>query len=286
MESRLERILVPLDGTEESMAALDAIDPICRLWHPEVCLLGITSPECPPGPIKDSFLEAGRRLEARGLAASTVLRTGKPAAEILHYSRQERFDLIAMSTHVQGGLPRFLIGSVTEEVLRHAEIPILVCRPGATQGDPKRIVVALDGSERAEEILPHAAALAKKQGAVLDLVRVALPSVTPLGLGEIPLYIPSEDPTPYLQEVSGRLLAEGVECHATKLEGRAAAGILNHVTATGAGLLCMTTHGRSGVVRILMGSIAEEVLRHSPCPVLIRRMAHVPKSAAQTGGRP
>jgi nucleotide-binding universal stress UspA family protein len=286
MESQLERILVPLDGTNESMATLDALEPICRLWNPQVCLLGITSPECPPGPIKDSFKEAIPRLRSLGVRASTDLRTGQPATEILEYARREKFDLIAMSTHVQGGLARLILGSVTEEVLRHAELPILVCRPGATGGDPKRIMVALDGSERAEEILPNAAALAKKQGAILDLVRVALPSVTPLGLGEIPLYIPSEDPTPYLQEVSGHLLAEGVDCRPTKLEGRAAAQILNHLTATRAGLLCMTTHGRSGVARILLGSIAEEVLRHSPCPVLLRRMARLPKSAAQTGGRP
>jgi nucleotide-binding universal stress UspA family protein len=108
-------------------------------------------------------------------------------------------------------------------------------------------------------------------GATVEVVQVALPVVSAMGLGEVPVLMPSEDPRPYLERERGRLEAVGVPARAVALEGRAAPELLRHLREGGAALVCMTTHGRSGLPRLLLGSIAEELLRHASCPVWIRR---------------
>jgi len=278
MNKQIERIMVPLDGSPESAVALDSVGPFLQMHRPQVLLLGVMDHEEYNQKLRDHLDLQCAALRARGLKAFVALREGpKAAAEILGFARERDVDLIAMSTHGRGGLARLFVGSVTEEVLRHATVPLLVCRPGMTGGDWNRILVALDGSERAEEILPEAAQFARAQKAGLDLVRVAIPIVTSSGVGEVPLVFPSEDPIPYLRKVSGQLLAEGVHARPVGLEGRAAAEILNYAKESGTGLLCMTTHGRTGAARVLLGSVAEEILRHAPCPVYLRRMTGAPK---------
>ena len=274
MKTSIDRILIPLDGSPQGDSALDAIGPLLRMHHPEVLLLGVMDEEH-FDPKRRTHLDfTCNALRSKGVDASIALREGKDAAtQILDFARERGVDLIAMSTHGRSGLSRIFVGSVTEEVLRRTEVPLLVCRPGAAVGEWDRIVVALDGSERAEEILPEAARIARAQKAGVDLVRVALPVVSAGGVGEFPLVFPAENPLPYLKAVSGRLQAEGVDARAVGLEGRAAFEILKYAKDNNAGLICMTTHGRTGVARVLLGSIAEEVLRHATCPVLLRRMA-------------
>lgn len=283
MMSFLHRILVPLDGSPEGDLALEAIRPLFQAHHPEVHLLGVMKPEELDHPLRIHLDFQAGALRRIGVNAVAVLGRGKPAAEILEFARKENVDLIAMSTEGRTGLDRVFGGSVAEEVIRHAEVPVLVARRGAVTGGWSRIVVALDGSERAEEILPDAARIAKEQNAELDLVRVALPIVAASGMGEVPIVLPGEDPLPYLKGVVGRLAAEGVRARAVGLDGRAAAEILSYATSNRAGLLCLTTHGRTGVGRVLLGSVAEEILRHAPCPVLLRRLMSVPEEVGKAG---
>jgi nucleotide-binding universal stress UspA family protein len=135
------------------------------------------------------------------------------------------------------------------------------------------MIVALDGSQQAEAILEDVIPLAKKLDASVELVRVALPAITGMGIGDIPGVVFHDDPKPYLREVQIRLLEEGINARIAPLEGRAASAILERAKVTDAFLIALTTHGRTGVERILMGSIAEEIVRHASCPVMIRRNA-------------
>ncbi|MBI3854411.1 MAG: universal stress protein [Planctomycetes bacterium] len=276
MREPIRKILVPTDGSPESEAVFAAIMPLVRAYAPEVAVLYVF--EDPDA----SFMPPARVAKACGaLRASNVnayleLREGLPAEVILRTAREKEADLIAISTHGRGGVVRLIAGSVAEEVLRKTELPLLVTRPKTTVHEWKRIVVALDGSERSESILPEAVRLAEKLGATLDLLRVAIPVVA-AGPGEAPILVPPEDPMPYLKSVAQRLKEQGVEARPVALEGRAAESILRHLRAAGASLLCMTTHGRSGLARILLGSVAEEVVRKAPCPVLLQRS--VPASA-------
>jgi nucleotide-binding universal stress UspA family protein len=284
MNEMIEKILVPTDGSSQSEAAFAAILPLVKAYAPEVTVLYVfEDPEAsylPPAQVA----KVCRGLRAAGMNVHLELREGKAAEEILLAARAKTVDLIAMGTHGRGGLSRLVAGSVAESVLRRAVVPLLVTRQGSNDQSWKKIVVALDGSDRGESILPDAFRLAKKLGSTLDLVRVAFPVVHPSGVGEIPMIpLPPDDPMPYLRTVAERARSEGIEARAVGLEGRACSQILRHVEESGSGLLCMATHGRTGLTRVLLGSIAEELLRTAPCPVLLRRSVVWAESPARSG---
>ena len=288
MNDAIEKILVPTDGSMESESAFAAILPLVKAYAPEVTVLYVfEDPDAsyyPPAQVA----KVCRGVRAAGMNAHLELREGKPADEILRAAKAKKVDLIAMSTHGRGGLSRLVAGSAAESVLRRAMVPLLVTRQGSNSQSWKKIVVALDGSARGESILPDAFKLAKKLGSTIDFVRVALPIVNPTGVGEIPMIpFPPDDPMPYLNTVVARAKNEGIDANAVGMEGRASSQILRHIEESGAGLLCMATHGRTGLTRVLMGSIAEEMLRKAPCPVLLRRSviwAENPAKAAPSKG--
>ena len=154
----------------------------------------------------------------------------------------------------------------------------------------EQILVALDGSELAEQVLPHVEALAEKFGSNLMLLR----AITPLGtiiaattpppmVGAPVITYPAVDPmelfnaelaeaTEYLQKIAERLGARGLKVNIATPEGPAAEAILEHARTQGTDLIAMTTHGRTGLGRLLLGSVADEVLRNASCPVLIIRV--------------
>jgi len=137
------------------------------------------------------------------------------------------------------------------------------------------MLVALDGSARAEEILQDVIPLARRLNATVELVRVAMPSIPRWAAAEAAGGARDEDPRPYLREVQARLLEEGVDARIAAPEGRAAAALLERARDSEASLICLTTHGRTGFERVLLGSTAEEVVRGASCPVLVRRSVRV-----------
>src|SRR5688500_4151693 len=154
-----------------------------------------------------------------------------------------------------------------------------------------RLLVALDGSEIAERVLPYAEALAERFGASVTLLR-ATPSAGALlaeTAGAIPVGGPVLDPTPiaeaerreaagYLAAVADRLRGKGIEVRVEQPEGAADEILVRRAGELGADLIAMTTHGRGGLERLVFGSVADAVLRHAPCPVLLVRV-HGPVAA-------
>ena len=147
----------------------------------------------------------------------------------------------------------------------------------------KQILVALDGSEFAEKIVPYVEALAKQFGSSVTLVRATMPAMALIaemsGAGQAPMM----DPTPileaerqetetYLSAMADRLKAEGIAADYKHPEGTPAEVILELARQPGVDLIAMTTHGRGGLQRAVLGSVADAVLRHAPCPVLLVRV--------------
>jgi nucleotide-binding universal stress UspA family protein len=147
----------------------------------------------------------------------------------------------------------------------------------------ERIVVALDGSARAEQILPHVEALAQRFGSTVVLLRATAP-VEPGLVGEAVLIsggaldraaiadAPRREAADYLAGLADRLRQRGLAIGTAQSEGEPAHVIVQHLRREGADLLAMTTHGRGGLGRALFGSVAEAVLREAPCPVLLVRI--------------
>jgi nucleotide-binding universal stress UspA family protein len=139
----------------------------------------------------------------------------------------------------------------------------------------RRIIVPVDGSDVAEQVIPHVEALATAFGASVVLLWVTPPVDT---VGGVP--VASEErwkaeydaeATPYLTRIEAQLRASGVEPTVERANGAPAQVIVKRAQADGADLIAMTTHGRSGIRRLALGSVAEEVVRHAECPVLLVR---------------
>ncbi len=305
-----ERILVPLDGSEFSEQVLPVTRRLANDLSLPVRLLYAIEPEHPSisqalnerlyyihsahhrgmharayaEPIRAGLLESG-------ISTDITIPEGYPGNAIVSEADKAPGTLITMSSHGRSGLSRWWTGSVADLVLHTTRSPLLMIRPGdrrgaAASGEFGRIVVPVDGSEMAEQALPHASHLGKAMGLIVELVR-AIPSIEeynslanlgPASLvSQAPTYaeyraIVEKEAEEYLARLRERLEQEGAMADWRLLHGPAAAAIIDHSAASEEALLVMTTHGRSGVARMVLGSVAERVVRQSGEPVLLIRV--------------
>jgi len=202
-----------------------------------------------------------------------------PAPALLRYAADEAIDLIAMGTHGRRGPSRILLGSVAEEVVRRSDVPVLTVR-GEDDDRPApvapldRILVPVDFSDYAREALRTAVEWADLYDARIDLLHVVeedLPAAFYVG-GVQSIY----DVEPDLEDkVHDRLTdfvsgvmdpTDGIRPHMRT--GSAASSIVEFVDEQDVDLVALSTHGRTGLERFLLGSVTEKVVRHVHCPVL------------------
>ncbi len=280
------RILVPLDGSPLAETILPALLPLVRQRPATLTLMQVIDRVDEIEPSRAYLSRLERDLERDGIEALPRVEFGGPVEEILHLAQPRKHDLVAMTTHGRTGLRRAIMGSVAEEVLRHSKVPLVLNRPGSKIGDWKRIVVALDGSPASEAILDEAARLALLLKATLHVVKVTLPLLPTSDMYFEPPPSAREDPQPYLDEVCTRLAKQGLLAVSAVREGFAGQEVVKYAEEIGAGLIGMMTQGKSGLPRLLAGSVAEEVLRSAPCPVLVRRWMSVPSETTRASALP
>jgi nucleotide-binding universal stress UspA family protein len=269
------RVLVPLDGTPEAEAALAAVLPLVRARSMGVELVRVIR-EMGLHPDIHSYVErTWKALAQAGISAGGRVRWGDPADEILREARHIGAELIALSTDARSPFRRYFREGVGETLLRTAEVPLLLSRPGCAPAEWKRILVPLDGSREAETILPDALRLAKESGALLEVLRVA--SSSPWAASEFGVYSLQDLPMPYLEEIEKAAASEDIPLSVVALEGYPSWEILRYAERSGAHLICLTTRGRGPLERLVFSSVAEAVIRSSPCPVYVRRI-HPPGS--------
>lgn len=280
----LERILVPLDGSEVAEAVLGQVCRLLRVKDASVILFEAVPVPVQPGVeyaplLSDLKAEAERyvgalerQLRKEGVSVRGLVRVGGEATSVLDAARDEKATLIAMATHGRTGLSRFVFGSVAEKVVRASEIPILLVRSykeaavGAdrtpVQEIPfRRILVPIDGSEKSLAVLPHVKTFAKAVGASVLVLGVVEPtSEGKAGEGEPLVRIAVKD-----------LASEGIPVDPVIRLGDPASEILDATKRHGVDLLAMSTHGRSGPSRWVMGSVTEKVLRGATVPMLVVR---------------
>jgi nucleotide-binding universal stress UspA family protein len=286
-----ERILVPLDGSETAEAALAYV---ALLPSERVRLLAVESDRanltavCTTARDCRTYLEAvAAPLREQGRAVDTVVVFGRPAEQILALAAAA--DLVVMGSHGHGGARRFVLGSVADEVARHAPVPVMVVRGGAVLPPAvqlTRIVVPLDGSDLAEQAVPVAAAVAADLGVPVHLMRVldvdALRATVQAGIHAAAAYLRSQEEIQryaeeYLAEQVQQLRNRDLTATAEVLTGSPAVTLLDAIRPDD--LVVMTTHGRGGVRRWLLGSVADKLVRAAAAPVLLVP-ANGPESAA------
>jgi nucleotide-binding universal stress UspA family protein len=289
-----ERILVPLDGSETAEAALAYV---ALLPSEQVRLLAVESDRadltavCTAARDCRAYLEGvAVPLREQGRDVDTLVAFGNPAEQILALAAAA--DLVVMGSHGHGGVKRFVLGSVADEVARHAPVPVLIVR--CEQGSPPavrvtRIVVPLDGSELAEQAVSVAAGLADDLGVPVHLLRVldvdALRATVQAGSHAAAAYMRSQEEVQryaeeYLAEQAQHLRNQNLTATAEVLTGSPAVTLLDAMRPDD--LVVMTTHGRGGVRRMLLGSVADKLVRAAAAPVLLVP-ASDPEPAAPVG---
>ena len=213
----------------------------------------------------------------------TAIRGGEPAEEILSLSRNEGVDLIAMSTHGRSGLGRWVYGSTADRVLQSTFTPLLLFQLREKDGAPvvrgpvDALVVPLDGSNLAESALPHVEDLARKMSLPISLIRVvSLTAATYPDDGEYAFssqldQVMESTAVDYLQQRQAELEQKGFTVESRVEKGYPAAAVIDFAEDRGSSLIVMSTHGRSGLGRWILGSVADRVLRASFSPVLVLR---------------
>ena len=242
-----------------------------------------------------SMEPAQQRLQSSGLAVNLVAQRGPAADIIMARAGIDPEALVVMCTHGRGGISRWVMGSVTDKALHTIPNPMLIVRasvvgPASPETSLKSVLVALDGSSLSELAIPHAISMATALSASITVLRITptvehyrheLMGTTAEMGGTADLELESaealvasdaEDVAAYLADVSNRMAidhAHGVVTeHATS--GVIAQAIIDRANAQPS-LVVMTTHGRSGVGRMVLGSVTDRVIRHSNVPVLVIR---------------
>ena len=300
----ISTVLVPLDGSAVAEQAI----PYARALLPEggtLVLLRVL-PEAEPAltELHWSFDEAPDVDDAASDAARTALEQviarmgdtsrrrvvrvarGDPAEQILRAIARHAIDVVVMTTHGRGAIGRAIFGSVADRVSRASPVPILLVRSqpsvdATALAEVRRLLVPLDGSDLAEAALPLARELAQRLEAPVHLVQAVdftalLAPVT--GGGVLAVSPPGEvyqelmetierGARDYLASVAARLEAEGMTATWAVLDGSPYFAIAD--AAEPGDLIVLTSHGRSGVLRWLMGSVAEKLVREAPVPALL-----------------
>ena len=280
----MKRILVPLDGSRLSEAIVPLAEALARDYEAALLLvralrtLNSAEAEVKAQEEAEIYLRGmADELTARGLRVEWKVWYDEPDRAIADAARFNAVDLITMTTHGRGGLSRLMFGSVAESLVRMAPVPVLLVRGELAwyPGGLRKIVVPLDGSERSEAILPVVERLAGPFDLAIELLRAIepLPAYAAAEISsartEEMIALEEADAEGYLRKVATPLEAKGLRVARCVGRGLAVDVILRRAEETGAGLVAMSTHGRTGVGRLLIGSVAERVLRSAPVPVLL-----------------
>lgn len=301
-------LMVPLDGSGFAEQALPVAAEVALRSGAVLDLVQVSRPPVQPAEVvgasspstgnfddfdEAAYLESVRARIPAGVSTSSVTLAGPGIAPALSaHARDRGADLIVMTTHGRGGLARAWLGSVTDRLLREAETPVLLIRPGEHSAEPqpadlfRRVLIPLDDCTRTEKILEPALALGGLAKATYTLLRVITPSTWSAHYHDRRERSEQEtvehaQATRQLKRVAARMQLGPEEVTIEAVRHRSPAlAILEHATH-GYDLIAMATHGHGGIGRLLLGGVADKVLRGTTIAVLT---CHASPSRTRTGG--
>ncbi len=223
---------------------------------------------------------AARIAEREDLSPHVALASGRIVDALEAHAGGIGADLVVMSTHGRGGLARAWLGSVADGLMRRLPVPLLLLKPQEAGpiavGDPPfgHVLIPLDGSRASETVLDPALDVARACGAQVRLLVVVATWRTPTQAGEaVGMDGSRESAEAYLARARAVVAQRGLLVEARVVVHMSpAAGILEEAATHGCDLIALATHGRGGAARLLLGSVADKVVRGSPMPVLVQRI--------------
>jgi len=302
-------MLVPLDGSELAEVCLTYVVELAGRLDIDLTLLHVSGPGSSSIlPMQRAYVrhiagivqkqardiqkETGLKPKGRLVKAQGELVEGSPAEEILRYTEENNIDIILMTTHGRSGLKRWNMGNVAGKVLSASHIPVLLVRSKIEIETPfnkwptKNLLVPLDGSELAESVLPHVEAIAKQRDAEsLDVVLLRISE-----LPAIPTYYGTDISGPsidwgnytqqetirrkksaeeYLAGIAERLKENKINVTTKVIEGKAKDEIVTYANDHPYSIVIMASHGRSGLSRLVYGSVAANLLQGVSNPIFL-----------------
>ncbi|SFS10124.1 Nucleotide-binding universal stress protein, UspA family [Halomicrobium zhouii] len=287
----IDTVLVPTDGSEHAVRAAEHGVAIAEAFDATLHVLTVVDVRAAAGPfdaggLREEFLEhleadAEDSIDAVEAAVDpsqglqTTVREGDPVDEILDYAADHGIDLIAMGTHGRTGVERYVMGSVTEQVVRRAGVPVLTVRATESSrhaGAYDEVMIPTDGSESADAAVDPALELAARFDARVHAVHV-------LNVGDADVGVEHANSAALLarlrdhgesavEAVANRAREAGVDVVTNVDGGYPASGILDYADENDVDCIAMGTAGRTGLNRFLLGSTTERVVRHANVPVL------------------
>jgi nucleotide-binding universal stress UspA family protein len=277
------RILVPLDGSPESNAALPATRTLARATGASVFLLHVRESAESEAFTEEKLQRIAAELAGNGLHVESAVRPGRAADEILQQVAEQAADLVIMRTRGRAGIERAVMGSVAERLLSRSDVPIVMLRPGGRRLDRiANVLVPVDGTPGGAFALASGVGLAKATGARIHLVEVVVPLM--LNALDPAEYDPGWDEEAqnaartYVAGLVARLHDAGVVADGeARIAPDIAGSIVQAALEQSSDLIAMSTHALTGLQRAVLGSVADAVVRGSACPVLLlhRRRAEV-----------
>jgi nucleotide-binding universal stress UspA family protein len=276
-------ILVPLDGSPLAAQALPFAASLVSDGRGELALAHVQTSLSPVVPSDYDPARDVEELRRAGLEVTSLVYCAptEDEADVLDLAvREAGADLIVMSTHGRGGLRRSVFGSVADTLIRRVEVPVVLVTPHCDASwaarPPAQILVPLDGSPLAEQALHHAARLARLVDAEILLVRSVSPSLHPRYRNDKLVlscadFVEVEDAWRYLSNVADGLRSNGRRVSIRVLVGSAPVAIADAARTEDMDLIVMTTHGRGGLSRYVLGSVADGVLQRASVPILLVR---------------
>jgi nucleotide-binding universal stress UspA family protein len=274
--ARYRRLLCPVDFSDVSRRAAALAAAVARRYGAELDLLHVvTGSAAPPvgrHPAAFSIPREPYWSDLRRLAAAAVGGEPRPRLDVVEGAAGGMIvdraavrgaDLVVMGTHGRTGLSGLVMGSVAEDVLRHAPCPVLVVPPrddGRSVAGFRRVLCPVDFSATSRAALEHAMALAAEAAGVLTVLHVR---------GEVPGPWAEDDLRSELRALVPDALRTRCEVREVVDQGSVTERLLHH--AGEADLVALGAHGRGPVDVLLFGSVTRETIRHAPCPVLTVR---------------
>jgi nucleotide-binding universal stress UspA family protein len=295
---RIKNLLVPIDFSERSLHLLEYGRTLALQFGADLHLVHVYEPDYPlssvmgmPLALPPVQVAQGVRRHLKEVAKKRGLELrpgnvhaieGSPFEEICRLARAKAIDLIVVSTRGNTGLKHLLLGSTAERIVRYSPCPVLVVHPPSKNRKPTergldfgKILVPIDFSECSLKGLEYAKALAQQFGSKLVLRNsVAFQyyiTSDEYARYDLPLLMQQSEKASrrQMRDLIEKTDWEGIEVKPSLQIGHAGQQICARATEEHADLIVSSTHGNTGLKHILIGSTAEYVVRHAPCPVLV-----------------
>ncbi|RKE98142.1 universal stress protein [Ichthyenterobacterium magnum] len=273
----MKKIIVPIDFSEHSAFALEAAASIAKKYNSEILALHmleisnavLTNNDNEQQAEAVFFLKlAENKFEEfldkpylKNINITPIVKHFKVFSEVNDVAKEHDADIIIMGSHGSSGLKEMLIGSNTEKVVRHSDIPVLVIKHNPILMDFETVVFACDFSDDAIRPYINATKMFKTLGSKIHLLYVNLPNTNFRSSAEMEKRVAD-----FLLKADGNI--DNIKNVKYVSDYTVEKGILNYSNIAGADLIAIATHGRTGLAHFFEGSISEDIANHSTLPVM------------------